>query len=199
MLAWVDVETTGLEPKEGCLLEVALVVTDDELRPLDEGASLLVAPIFGCMEKMDTFVENMHTKSGLLEEIKRVDETGIPVGRRRRRRRHEVEEALCKYLDGYTAQTDGKNHRPPMAGSSVHFDRAWLKEHMPKLEAKFSYRNVDVSTLKELWARWKPVGAPVRERGEIAHRAMPDVVASIDELTWYREQWLNPVREIKAD
>ena len=186
MIAWIDVETTGLVPEDGSLLEVALLATDDDLNPLDAGVSMLVKPLQSTMEKMDSYVRDMHTKSGLLALLE--DNAVL--------RRYEVEALLITYLKQHVADPSHPMLlKLPMGGSSVHFDRAWLKVHMPDLEKMFAYRNVDVSTVKELCQRWAPVVHDARPRGEPAHRAMLDVVASIDELKHYRKHFIAP-REI---
>lgn len=202
MIAWLDCETTGLIPEEGSLLEVALIVTDDNLEPLDSGVSFLVKPLDSSLEKMDDFVRNMHTKNGLLDEL--CNSSVL--------RRYEVEAKLIEYLEKHTldpndtlrmtlAMADlpesfdrpwAKVHMPnlayvklPMGGSSVHFDRAWMKIHMPNLEQRFHYRNVDSSTMYELVQRWAP--DMVYPHKESSHRAMADILESIAELKWYRD------------
>lgn len=177
MICWCDVETTGLEPENGSLLEVALLVTDDDLRPLDDGLSMLVQPLHSTMQKMDDYVRDMHTKNGIITELE-----GITV-----LRRYEVAEHMIRYLAGHTAQMDGKHSKPPMAGSSIHFDRAWLKVHMPELEAKFSYRSIDVSTFYECAKRWTPDVA-LASQVEGPHRAMPDVLNSLEMLRQYKRR-----------
>lgn len=181
MLAWFDCETTGLKPHDGSLLEVACLITDDDLQPLDAGVTILVQPLMSTLERMDKVVVDMHTQSGLLMLIE--NKTNVF-------RRYEAEEILRRYLDGHTAKSDGTHEKIPLAGSSIHFDRAWLKVHMEDLEERFSYRNIDVSTVKELCKRWAPRVYEMRRQSLPAHRAMLDVVASIDELRWYREHFL---------
>lgn len=182
MLGWIDVETTGLEPEKHDLLEVGIVITDDEL---NYRASTSVV-IRGDLSKMDPYVANMHSISGLSDEVP----NGV--------RRYEGEQFLIGFLAKHEAvRLLWKN--VPISGSSVHFDRAWLKVHMPDLETIFSHRNVDVSTLKELTGRWYPMLSAQRERpGAAAHRALLDLEQSINELRWYRQKFFRTREEMEA-
>lgn len=165
MIAWVDVETTCLDPNEGDLLEVGIVLTDDWLVELDK-TSAVIQP------RQETTwgagVMRMHADSGLRRES--LSWSALPL--------RNVEDCLVGWLEKRVG--DGP---PPLAGSTVGFDRAWLKATMPRLEALFHYRSIDVSSLKELNARWG--FAPKWDAGRKLHRALPDIEDSIDELRHY--------------
>lgn len=182
MLAWVDVETTGLDPAGGSLLEVAFITTDDDLRVISQLEMVIGVEPDTLEQHLSTFTREMHTRNGLLEavskEIARCD--GQP----------SLREAEQKLLMWFHPHEQWK--QVPLAGSSVSFDRAWLKAHMPLVEALFSYRNVDVSTVKELCKRWAPQLCAMRPKGETpAHRALADVFESVKELGFYRRQFLH--------
>lgn len=182
MIVWVDTETTGLDPESGDLLEVALVVTSDDLEEV-AARSVVVLPLaplglYAWREHLDPFIQDMHGKNGLLDDIR------AGVGMRC--------EAAAEYLIGWAlSQSAGFDlEKTPLAGSTVGFDRAWLKKHMPALESLFSYRSIDVSSITELAARWAPAiyeGRPKADPAKIAHRALPDVRESISTLRYYRE------------
>lgn len=180
-IVWVDTETTGLNERAGHLLEVALVVTDDDL--VERGAiSVLCRPVGVEIDdlQMDDYVRQMHTKSGLLDELRACTT-----------RRYEAQAILHAFLQQTASAEELK--KTPLGGSTVGFDRAWLREHMPSLEAMFSHRSIDVSSLNELAKRWQPEvyekrpgkrlldGTPDAE-----HRALADIRLSIDTLRYYR-------------
>jgi len=187
VIIWVDTETSGLDPRNGHLLEVALVVTDDELNELGHVSSL-VLPVGITIKEMardlDPVVLEMHTKNGLLDEL-------LAATRGELFRRYAVEEYLLAFLakhsvSGLSIHESFK--RVPLAGSTVGFDRAWLKEHMPKFESMVSYRSIDVSSITELAKRWAPSvyeGRPKADPSSIAHRALADVRESIEILKYY--------------
>lgn len=177
-MAWVDIETTGLRPTKDCILEVACVVTDNELTVIDAVSHVLVPTNFGYSE-MIPFVHEMHTKNGLIEliESNQADEPWA------------VEASLRLFMEQFFG--DGEDAiKPPMCGSSVHFDRAFIDHHLMGFGEMFHYRNIDVSTVKELAERW---AHPVWERRpgqadeDKKHRALDDTLASIAELRYYLE------------
>lgn len=144
MIAWVDLETTGLDPKRDRILEIAMLLTDDQLRVVS--ASWAVVDPWGNQEDagagmaaMDPYVHEMHNKNHLLREV--WDE-GVSL--------REAEDQMLQVMEGLTPGT------VPMGGSSVHFDRAFLAEHLPELHGVFSHRNVDVSSTREMARRWSP-------------------------------------------
>jgi oligoribonuclease len=169
-LVWIDCEMTGLDYVADALIEIACVVTDFDLNPLAEGVDLVIKPPAAALEQMDDFVRTMHERSGLLDEL----DAGITL--------QEAEQQVLDYVRKYCA--DGS--RPPLAGNTVGTDRAFLSRDMPDLDTFLHYRIVDVSSIKELSRRWFPrtyFSAPAK-RGN--HRALADILESIEELRYYR-------------
>ncbi len=170
-LVWIDCEMTGLDYVADALIEVAALVTDFDLNVLGEGIDLVVKPPAEALEEMSDFVRAMHEKSGLLDQL----EDGITLA--------EAEQQVLAYVKDQC----GEQSRPPLAGNSVATDRTFLARDMPTLEAFLHYRNVDVSSIKELSRRWYPRAyfqSPAK-RGN--HRALADIQESIEELRYYRE------------
>ena len=162
---------TGLDLVDDALIEVAALVTDFELNVLGDGIDLIIKPPAAALEQMNEFVRDMHTTSGLLEEL----DDGITMA--------EAEQQVLDYIKQHCP--DGS--RPPLAGNTVATDRAFLARDMPELEAFLHYRIVDVSSIKELSRRWFPKAyfqSPPK-RGN--HRALADIQESIEELRYYRE------------
>ncbi|MDX6324274.1 MAG: oligoribonuclease [Nocardioidaceae bacterium] len=169
-LVWIDCEMTGLDPIKDELIEVAALVTDFELNVLGDGLDLVIKPSTEALGQMDAFVHEMHTSSGLLEEL----EAGVSIA--------EAEERLMAYLTEHCPE----GSRPPLAGNTVGTDRVFLARDMPALDGFLHYRVVDVSSIKELARRWYPrayYSAPTK-RGN--HRALADIQESIEELRYYR-------------
>ena len=167
---WIDCEMTGLDIERDALIEVAALVTDFELNVLGEGIDLVVRPPEEALEQMDDFVRNMHTVSGLLEQL--------PHGL-------SLEDAEQQVL-GYVREFCPEGSRPPLAGNTVATDRMFLARDMPDLESFLHYRIVDVSSIKELSRRWYPrayYNAPAKTGN---HRALADIQESIEELRYYR-------------
>ncbi|MDO5493601.1 MAG: oligoribonuclease [Nesterenkonia sp.] len=173
-MVWIDCEMTGLDPDSDALIEVAVLVTDAELNILGEGVDVVIRPPQGALESMSSFVERMHRSSGLLEEL----DSGTEMA--------DAEDRVLEYVRAWVPEAGSA----PLAGNSVHADRAFLRRDMPKLTGHLHYRLIDVSTLKELARRWRPEaleGAP-RKTGN--HRAMGDIRDSIAELRHYRRALL---------
>lgn len=172
MLVWIDLEMTGLDPKRHSIVEIATLITDDDLNILDEGPDLVISTTSKQLENMDAYVRNMHTKSGLLDEIQQSRVT--------------LSEANKQTLD--FIQKHIKTARTvPLCGNSIGTDRRFLADHMPEIEEYLHYRSVDVSSIKEVGKRWYPEiikNAPTKARG---HRAMDDIKESVLELKFYRE------------
>lgn len=169
-LVWIDCEMTGLDYVADALIEIACVVTDFDLDPLGEGVDLVIKPPAEAIGQMDEFVRSMHEKSGLLTEL----DSGITL--------HEAEEQVLAYVREHCP--DGT--RPPLAGNTVATDRAFISRDMPDLDAFLHYRIVDVSSIKELSRRWYPrtyFAAPSKLGN---HRALADILESIEELRYYR-------------
>lgn len=176
-LVWIDLEMTGLDPDRDVIVEIATVVTDGSLRTVEQGPNLVVSAPTEPLEAMADVVRRMHTTSGLLDEIAATDRSVAA-----------AEQATLAFVRTHVPAPSSA----PLAGSSVHADRMFLRRYMPTLEAHLHYRNVDVSTLKELGRRWLPSaieGAPGKGGG---HRAMADIRESIAELGHYREHLFVP-------
>jgi len=172
-LIWIDMEMSGLDPDADKVMEVALIVTDSQLNTVAEGPVLVVRQADAVLDRMDDWNKATHAKSGLIERVKASTLTEA-----------DVEQRMVAFL---------AEHVPPkispMCGNSVHQDRRFLARHMPALEAFFLYRNLDVSTLKELAKRWKPaIMAGLVKHGK--HEALADIRESIEELKYYREHFL---------
>jgi oligoribonuclease len=170
-LVWIDCEMTGLNPDTECLVEIAAVVTDFDLNVLDEGIDLVIKPRAGTVEAMGDYVRKMHTDSGLIREFA----SGIELA--------DAEAQVLEYIKKYipTAKTS------PLAGNTIGTDRMFIAKYMPALDAHLHYRNIDVSTIKELSKRWYPRSyfqAPKKDGG---HRALADILESIEELKYYRQ------------
>ena len=169
-LVWIDCEMTGLDLEVDELVEIAVVITDYELNPVDVGLSIVIKPDASALESMGEFVRAMHTESGLIEEIP----NGVSVAEAE----YEVLEYVLKHVP--------EEQRAPLAGNSIGTDRAFLTKYMPRLDAHLHYRNVDVSSIKELAKRWYPrayFNSPAKNGG---HRALADILESIRELRYYR-------------
>ena len=172
-LLWVDMEMSGLNPDTDKVLEIAIVVTDNYLNTVAEAPVLVVGQSDTVLDAMDTWNKSTHAKSGLIERVKASTLTEA-----------DVENRLVEFLQPYVPARVS-----PMCGNSVHQDRRFMARHLPKLEAFFHYRNLDVSTLKELMKRWKPeLAAGMTKHGK--HEALADIYESIDELKYYREHFL---------
>ncbi|MEO5697788.1 MAG: oligoribonuclease [Burkholderiaceae bacterium] len=172
-LVWIDLEMTGLYPDKDRIIEVAVVVTDAQLGNRVEGPVFAVHQSDATLAAMDAWNTGTHGRSGLTERVKasQVDEAQAEA---------QVIEFLARYVPKNTS---------PMCGNSICQDRRFLANYMPKLEAFFHYRNLDVSTLKELAKRWKPEILAGFKKAQ-AHTAMADIQESIDELAYYREHLL---------
>jgi len=170
-LVWIDCEMTGLDLAIDELVEVAVVITDYELKPLDAGFNIVIKPDKSALDHMGDFVTQMHTESGLLAEI--------PNGVTLAEAEYEVLEYILKFVpDAGTA---------PLAGNTIGTDRSFLAKYMPRVDGHLHYRSVDVSSIKELARRWYPRAysqAPAKNGG---HRALADILESIRELDYYRK------------
>lgn len=173
-LIWIDLEMTGLEPEKDRVIEIATIVTDSHLNVLAEGPVLAIHQNESLLAGMDDWNTKQHNQSGL---VKRVLESSITEAQAE----HQTIEFLKKYLD------KGKS---PMCGNSICQDRRFLYKYMPELAAYFHYRNLDVSTLKELVKRWRPqlLSGVVKES---KHLALDDIKDSIAELVYYRQHFIN--------
>jgi oligoribonuclease len=170
-LVWIDCEMTGLDIERDALIEIACLVTDGDLKLLDEGIDLIIKPPAEALEEMPEVVREMHTTSGLLAELP----SGISVS--------EAGELVLGYVRGHV----GEARKVPLCGNSIATDRWFIARDMPELDAFLHYRMVDVSSIKELVRRWFPrayFASPAKHGG---HRALADVLESVQELRYYRE------------
>ena len=170
-LVWIDCEMTGLDVEKDCLVEIAVLITDSELNILDEGLSVVIKPREDSLSGMGEFVTNMHQDSGLLELLP----TGL-----------EVQEAEAKILE-YVKTFVPEVRTAPLAGNSIGTDRMFINRYMPSLDAHLHYRNVDVSSIKELVRRWYPKVYFQLPKKSGGHRALADIRESIAELVYYRK------------
>ena len=168
-LIWIDMEMTGLEPTSDRILEIAMLVTDAQLSLLAEGPVLVLHQPDAVLEAMDSWNKNTHKKSGLIERV-----------RASRLSEADAERSALDFLSQHVPANNS-----PMCGNSICQDRRFLARWMPRLEGHFHYRNLDVSTLKELVRRWKPELAKGFAK-EGRHEAMADILESIEELKFYR-------------
>jgi oligoribonuclease len=172
-LIWIDLEMTGLYPDRDRIIEIAVVVTDAQLTVRAEGPVFAIHQSDATLDAMDNWNKGTHGKSGLIDRVKAstVDEA-------------QAQAAVIEWLKQYV----GAN-KSPMCGNSICQDRRFLANYMPQLESFFHYRNVDVSTLKELARRWKPAALEGFKKAQ-AHTALADIHESIDELLHYRKTFL---------
>ena len=173
-LVWLDCEMTGLDPQAERIIEIAVVVTGPNLEPRIEGPVLVIHQSDELLGKMDAWNKGTHGRSGLIDKVKASALT-----------EEEAQEQILQFLRHYVPK--GK---VPMCGNTIGQDRRFLALYMPKLEAFFHYRNVDVSTLKELAKRWKPAAYSSFKKAQ-KHTALADVHESIEELAHYRTQLFN--------
>lgn len=172
-LVWLDMEMTGLEPERERIIELAMVVTDSNLVTIAESPVWVVHQSDAQLDAMDDWNKGTHGRSGLIERVKAsaLDEAA-------------VQAAALAFVQEFVPERTS-----PMCGNSIGQDRRFMVSYMPQLEAWFHYRNLDVSTLKELCKRWKPeVAKGFSKKG--AHTAMADIRESIEELKYYREHFI---------
>ena len=174
-LVWLDMEMTGLDPERDRIIELAIIVTDGNLETVAESPVWVVHQPEPVLDAMDDWNKGTHGKSGLIERVRAsvLDEAA-------------VEAAALAFVQEYVPQRIS-----PMCGNSIGQDRRFMVRYMPALEAWFHYRNIDVSTLKELCRRWKPEVAKGFEKAS-AHTALADIRESIEELKYYREHFIKP-------
>lgn len=172
-LVWIDCEMTGLDPEKERLLEIAVIVTGPHLTPRIEGPVLVIHQSDELLNLMDNWNKGTHGKSGLIDKVKASTTSEA-----------DAEEQILAFLKKYVPKSAS-----PLCGNTISQDRRFLVKFMPKLESFFHYRNLDVSTLKELSRRWKPeVYASFKKQQK--HTALADVHESIDELAHYREHFI---------
>jgi oligoribonuclease len=171
VLAWMDLEMTGLDPAEHTIVEIATLITDDELNVVAEGPDLVVHVPDEALERMDPVVRQMHEQSGLLEAIAKSTITLAQAGQR-----------TLEFLKAHIPEP----RTVPLCGNSIGTDRRFLAAQLPEVEGWLHYRSVDVSTVKELARRWYPAAYSAAPGKRAKHRALDDVLESIEELAYYR-------------
>ncbi|MFC7329043.1 oligoribonuclease [Marinactinospora rubrisoli] len=169
-LVWIDCEMTGLDLERDALIEVACLITDGDLNQLDEGIDVVVRPPQAALDQMGDFVRQMHTTSGLLEEL----DKGVSL--------EEAEDLILNHIKRYVPEPN----KAPLCGNSIATDRTFIARDLPAIDQHLHYRMVDVSSIKELLRRWYPrvyFASPDKHGG---HRALADITESIRELRYYR-------------
>jgi oligoribonuclease len=177
LMVWLDLEMTGLDVVRDTIVEIAVLVTDAELEPLDDGMDLVIHQPASALDAMDDFVRKMHEKSGLLPEIEASTVS--------------IEEAGAAAL-AYVKQHVPEPRSAPLCGNSIGVDRRFLDRYLPDFDGYVHYRSIDVSSLKELCRRWYPEAYKKRPGKAESHRALDDVRESIAELRYYRDAMLRP-------
>jgi oligoribonuclease len=172
-LVWVDMEMSGLDPDNDKILEIALIVTDKDLNVVEEGPVLVVHQPDAVLDAMDSWNKGTHGKSGLIDKVKASSLAEA-----------QAEDQVLAFMERHVPKRTS-----PMCGNSICQDRRFLARHMPRLEAYFHYRNLDVSTLKELAARWRPELKEGFKKAN-SHTALADIMESIEELKYYREHFI---------
>ena len=172
-LVWLDCEMSGLQPDRERLLELAVIVTGPDLEPRIEGPVLVIHQSDALLDKMDAWNKGTHARSGLIDKVKRSVLTEA-----------DAERQLLDFVERYVPR-----NASPLCGNTISQDRRFLVNYMPRLEAYFHYRNLDVSTLKELAKRWRPDLHSAFKKQQ-KHTALADVHESIDELVYYRTHFL---------
>jgi len=172
-LIWIDLEMTGLDPDNDLIIEIATVITDKNLNVLAQGPVIAVHQSDAALAAMDDWNQQHHGQSGLIDRVKASTISAA-----------EAERLTIEFLKQWVPENTS-----PICGNSIGQDRRFLYRYMPKLEAYFHYRNIDVSTLKELAARWAP---EVKDgfNKESTHQALDDILESIEELRYYREHFI---------
>ncbi|MDP3904005.1 MAG: oligoribonuclease [Methylococcaceae bacterium] len=172
-LIWIDLEMTGLDPDDDLIIEIATVITDKNLNVLAQGPVMAVHQSDAALAAMDDWNQQHHGQSGLIDRVKASTISAA-----------EAERLTIEFLKQWVPENTS-----PICGNSIGQDRRFLYRYMPKLEAYFHYRNIDVSTLKELAARWAPEGKDGFNK-ESTHQALDDILESIEELRYYREHFI---------
>jgi oligoribonuclease len=174
-LVWIDCEMTGLDPERERLIEIAVVITGPDLTPRIEGPVLVIHQPDDILDAMDAWNKGTHGRSGLIDKVKASTLTEA-----------QAEAELLAFIQRYVPKASS-----PLCGNTISQDRRFLVKYMPRLEAWLHYRNLDVSTLKELARRWKPAVYSAFKKQQ-KHTALADVHESIDELEHYRQHFLLP-------
>jgi oligoribonuclease len=181
MLVWMDLEMTGLDPAKNVIVEIATLITDDDLNIVAEGPDLVVHQPEEALALMEPIVVEMHTKSGLLDAI-RTSTMGLP----------EAGRLTLEFIKQWVPEA----RKVPLCGNSIGMDRRFLDQHLPEIEQWLHYRSVDVSSVKELVRRWYPSAIHGRPFKIGTHRALDDIRESVAELRYYREKVFLPAGQV---
>jgi oligoribonuclease len=179
----MDLEMTGLDPARHVIVEIATIITDDQLNIVASGPELVIQADESALSQMDDVVVDMLTRSGLLDQIRASTVT--------------LEDATAQTLDFLKAHISSPGS-VPLCGNSIGMDRRFLAVHMPEIEGFLHYRSIDVSTIKELTRRWYPEVFAAAPRKDAGHRALEDITESIEELRFYRTSVFAPAGETTA-
>jgi oligoribonuclease len=179
----MDLEMTGLDPQLNVIVEIATLITDDQLNVVAEGPDLVIGATDAQLELMEDIVRHMHTVSGLLPEISASTMTV-----------EQAADATLAFIRTHVPEAGAV----PLCGNSIGVDRRFLRKHVPALENFFHYRSIDVSTIKELCKRWRPDLYAARPHKQTAHRAMDDVRESVAELVYYKQHFLSAAPPAEA-
>jgi oligoribonuclease len=180
VLVWMDLEMTGLDHTSDVIVEIATIVTDDQLTTVAEGPDLVIHHDDDVLDRMAPFVREMHTKSGLLDAIRA---STVTLG--------QAGEATLQFIREHVPQPQ----TVPLCGNSIGTDRRFLATYLPEIETYLHYRSIDVSSVKELVRRWYPKVRQARPRKQGLHRALDDIRDSIEELRYYRQHVFVPPEE----
>jgi oligoribonuclease len=183
-LVWVDCEMTGLDPETEALIEIAVLVTEPDLTPLDTGLDIVIACDESTLENMGAFVADMHAKSGLTDEVR-----ASPVSLA------EAEDTVLEYIKQHVPEA----RTAPLCGNSIATDRTFITKYMPRLDDHLHYRMIDVSSIKELARRWYPRVYYNQPPKGLAHRALADILESVQELEYYRRTLFVPLPGPSSD
>jgi oligoribonuclease len=183
-LVWVDCEMTGLDPETEALIEIAVLVTEPDLTPLDTGLDLVIACDESVLENMGAFVADMHAKSGLTDEVR-----ASPISLQ------EAEDTVLEYIKQHVPEA----RTAPLCGNSIATDRTFITKYMPRLDDHLHYRMIDVSSIKELARRWYPRVYYNQPPKGLAHRALADILESVQELEYYRRTLFVPLPGPSSD
>ena len=171
-LIWIDLEMTGLDPETERIIEVATLVTDSDLNLIAEGPNLIISQSKELLDSMDEWNQNQHGSSGLIQEVIKSDIT-----------EQIAEIETLDFISKYVGEKDS-----PMCGNTVSHDRRFLSKYMPRLEAYFNYRHIDVSSFKEVAVRWMNEAQVYEKKG--SHRALGDIKESVEELRFYKKLFM---------
>ena len=171
-LIWIDLEMTGLDPDKEKIIEIATLITDSDLNVISEGPNLIISQPKEILDEMDDWNQNQHSSTGLIDEVMKSDIT-----------EQVAEIETLEFVSKYVGEKAS-----PMCGNTVSHDRRFLSKYMPRLEAYFNYRHIDVSSFKEVAVRWMNEAQTYEKKG--SHRALGDIKESVEELRFYKKLFM---------